>query len=236
MARSNYKPDEIFARDHLLKFLDKHYSGYTVDESITDAPDFVFTYKSKRIGIEFAHITIAQLMEWAARKQYDDLKHDVRYIVTIPIEPHIWITKILSVKDELVKKYINNCNLDECWILLHQGDNSRKWFIPDDESLRDVLKIYASNIPTKFRKVLYLHQDSDVINVKSSSYKGPHHIFSIAETIKKGWPAREIHLVRTNFEGKVNVTVNIDDVQINEHIFIPYLEPGVKHGDPRANA
>jgi hypothetical protein len=234
MTRTKLKPDEIFAKRYLCQYLDKNYTSYEIDESITDDPDFVFEHESKRIGVEFSHITIPQLMEWAARKQYDDLEHDARYIITIPIEPHMWVQKVLRDKNVLYEKYINSSDLDECWLLLHQGDNGRKWFIPKDEKLILVLKIYASNFATKYKRILYLHQEEKIIDIRTDEFKGLNSISRGLSIAQKGWPTQVIHHVRTTPKGKT--TINIDDVPIKEHIFIPYLEPNVYHGDPDANA
>jgi hypothetical protein len=229
-----HKSDEIFARNHIGLFLEEKYPGYEIDESIIDDPDYVFEYESKRIGIEFAHITIEKLMEWAAHKQFSELKHDVRYILTIPIEPHMWIQRSISDKNTLFDKYMVNSNLDECWLLLHQGDNSRRWFIPEDKNILSVLQIYASNLPTKFRKILYLHQDHDVVELKTKIKEGTANVVASVPLTQQGWRAQEINLVRTTLKGET--TINIDDVPIEQHFFIPYLETGVEHGDPRSKA
>jgi len=235
MSRKEHKPDEVYAKNHIHTYLNIHYPGYTTDESFTDDPDYVFMHESKRIGVEFSHITIEQLMEWTARKQFDQLKHDVRYILTIPIEPHMWIQRCLNDKNPLFTKYIKNGKLDECWLLLHQGDNSRKWFIPDNPKLLEVMQVYASNSSTKFKKILYLHQNNEISELKVLEKKGIKHVLALTPILQEGWRAQELTLVQTTINNGMKY-VNLEEIPIEDHVFIPYLESGVRHGDPRSKA
>lgn len=233
MSRQSPREDEIFVRKHFENYLVNAGIAFGVDENYSDSPDWVMISEGKRIGCEFATVTVEKLVKWAKHKQFASLKQGTKYVIVIPIEPHMWIQRILSEKNSLVPRYIKRACLDECWLVLHCGSNRRQWFIPFDEGMLEVFRAYSSSIQSKFSKVFFLYEDKQIFELKSTAWNvEAYDAKSGLQRVRKSWPSQILELVRVELFGKE--TIDHAGLPTEEKIFLPYIEAGVSHGDPDA--
>ncbi|NVJ66970.1 MAG: hypothetical protein HWE16_10810 [Gammaproteobacteria bacterium] len=222
--RKEHREDEAFAQKHLEMFLSHEKSCYKFDLSHKDKPDLLFLKDNeRRIGCELVTITVEKLMKWTNTKS--KIQKDHVYKISIPYEPHMWIQKAIIEKNKKIDGYIKNANLDECWLLLHCGDNSRNWFYKNEEYLLNVYTYIASNLKHRFVRVLFLYRDQLIYELKTEEgAKLPAPKYPITQKGFRTIEISEIPTVLTNHDR----TIEISKLPVADEIKLPFLDPTFK--------
>jgi len=107
---------ENFAISAMSEFLKE--LGYNVktNDAITDKPDWVFNLDNKTIAAECTYLTVEKFMQWNNQKFPIDGK---TYEIIIPVEPHMWMEKIIKSKAKNIPQYKANASASEMWLILH---------------------------------------------------------------------------------------------------------------------
>ena len=107
--------DEKFAIAHLKAFLERK-SPIEDDDTITDKPDWVFSFNKQKIAVECSLLGVKSIFEWL---NYKGRISEKNYKLTYYFEPHLWIQKILEKKAGLALDYKKRANSDQVWLLIH---------------------------------------------------------------------------------------------------------------------
>ena len=71
-------------------------------DGITDKPDWVFRLDNKVIAAECTYLTVEKFMQWNNQEfPVDGKDHEI----IIPVEPHMWMEKIIKSKAKKIPKY-----------------------------------------------------------------------------------------------------------------------------------
>lgn len=107
---------EEFAISNLSGFLTKLGHKVKTKDEITDNPDWVFSLDNKTIAAECTYLTVEKFMQWNNQEfPIDGKTHEI----VIPVEPHIWMEKIIRSKAKKIQQYKANADASEVWLILH---------------------------------------------------------------------------------------------------------------------
>ena len=107
---------ENFAISEISSFLTKLGHNVKTKDDITDKPDWVFSLDNKIIAAECTYLTVEKFMQWNNQEfPIDGKAHEI----VIPVEPHIWMEKILKSKAKKIPQYKANAGASEVWLILH---------------------------------------------------------------------------------------------------------------------
>ncbi len=220
--REKHSPDELFAKEHFQKFLEKEEIDYAFDEGHSDKPDLLFSSGEKRIGCELTMLTVEKLMKWSNSRRR--IENDRLYKIIIPYEPHMWIQNTITDKSKKLEAYLSQAHLDECWLLLHCGHHSYNWFYKADDYLLNVFTFMASKLKHDFTKVLFLYRDKVIYDLKkndSASLEAPKLPYT-----ERGYKTIDMTVMRTTLPNH-DSTINLEEIPVAEEISLPLLDQRV---------
>lgn len=113
--RPQRTPDEDQAISAVVAHLRASELHVNIDESITDRPDAVLVVNGERVALECRTFTPEKLI-----KEYKkDLVPDRNYQIFLPIEPHSWLGRAISEKNQKIDAYKLNGRASEAWLVVH---------------------------------------------------------------------------------------------------------------------
>lgn len=107
---------EIFAISAMSNLLTKLGHSVKTRDDITDKPDWAFRLDNKIIAAECTYLTLEKFMQWNNQEFPVDGK---AHKIIIPVEPHMWMEKIIKSKAKKIPQYKANAGASEVWLILH---------------------------------------------------------------------------------------------------------------------
>ena len=216
MTRKDRTPEENWAIKALTNHLEHTEGNVSEDDTITDAPDFVFSINDRRIACEFRLLAWGEIMKWYRQKK--EYKKDVKYVIKIPIEPNFWMNYILDEKNGKIPDYLTNSKAKECWLAVHTSHLFWENFTTNYEL---IVKMFADSCSTHFHdfdRVYFIC--SEPVETKELWRKGNPKTKKTNINLTEGYPVyAETHVI-TDFVGK-DKTLYLDTLPMEELILTP---------------
>jgi hypothetical protein len=218
MTRPLPTPNEIYAKDLLEKYLISKGITYRFDLKINDAPDGLIEINNERISYDFTLLTLSELMSWYHSKRH--FENDKCYRIHIPLEPDLWMKRILKKKNKNVEKYKINSNSTKCWLILHNENNNLP-IVDDDPKLISMMSYMAYIEPHDFDSILFLYN-------KNKSYelflKGLNRPKLITYDYSFGIPNITINEITSILTNK-GINIDLKQIPLIEEIYLKPLDP-----------
>jgi hypothetical protein len=157
MSRATRTNNEEHAISLFCKYLCDCGVVFEPDSEVTDRPDLVIKVGNRRIGCELTIVTPQEMMRWYGT--HKALEKDRVYKVTVPVEPDLWMQKIVESKSVKADSYLGAAALDEIWLVIHNEALGLPAIVNDAYTI-SMLEYVATTIGHKFSAIYYVYDES----------------------------------------------------------------------------
>ena len=156
--RAKRTRDEVAAISQVTASLREAGHSVVEDLTFTDRPDWVFELDGRRIAADCSSVTLEQLMKWAKSKR--QLVPGRCYKITFPVEPHLWIKRLLESKSSKVGHYLARARAQEAWLIAHSDFEPGFSFFESTAERLQLMRDAAAALVTQFDCVWFVHGES----------------------------------------------------------------------------
>lgn len=226
MSRPERTEHEKLTIELMKRYFFSERISFEEDLQFLDKPDWVFEIsEGRRIACELSLISRQEIFEWY--KQPQKMDYETQWVLTYPVEPHSWLTKILTKKNKKVDEYLKLSKADEAWLLVHSPNIKNDNVLSVDYVSRKLMKYAASNNENQFDEIWVCHNTNGVYRIWK---KGDKKLRKPKLDFSKGYPRRDIRTTKIRIKtGKTGehktASLNFSELPVSKHFNLRPIDP-----------